>query len=171
MTQSIRREFPCGIHFFTLRLQDQRSDLLIARIGLLRDTVRLCQKQAPFRIDAAVILPAELHMIWTLPAGDAGVAGRWRMIKSTFARHLPVSGDVTTGAGIWARGYTHHPIRDADDFAQHLHLIATTPVRAGLVRRATDWPHASWHYRKGATLRTIAPVPSSPDPATAVPAM
>ncbi|WP_322891562.1 MULTISPECIES: REP-associated tyrosine transposase [unclassified Yoonia] len=171
MTQFIRRDVPGGTFFFTVRLQDQRSDLLTARIGLLRDVVRLCQKQAPFRIDAAVILPAELHMIWTLPAGDADVAGRWRMIKSTFARHVPVSGDMITGAGIWAREGKHHPIRDAEDFALHMHLIATAPVRAGLVQRATDWPYASWQSRKGTAFRTIAPVPSSPDPATAVPAM
>ncbi|EAQ06956.1 hypothetical protein [Yoonia vestfoldensis] len=43
-------------------MQDQRSDLLTARIGLLRDAVRLCRKQSPFRIDAAVILPADDHI-------------------------------------------------------------------------------------------------------------
>jgi putative transposase len=43
-------------------LQDQRSDLLTARIGLLCDAVRLCHKQAPFRIDAVVILPADDHI-------------------------------------------------------------------------------------------------------------
>jgi putative transposase len=171
MSQSIRRYVPGGTYFFTVRLQDQASDLLTVQCKLLRDTVRLCRKQTPFRIDAAVILPAELHMIWTLPAGDADVSGRWRMIKSTFSRHLPVSGDMTNGAGIWARGCKHHPIREAADFALHMHLIATAPVRAGLVRRATDWPYASWHYRTGTALRTTAPVPSSPDPATAAPAM
>ncbi|WP_019955455.1 REP-associated tyrosine transposase [Yoonia vestfoldensis] len=171
MTHYIRRYVPGGTAFFTVRLHDQTCDLLTARIGLLRDVVRLCQKQAPFRIDAAVILSAEMHMIWTLPAGDADFPGRWRMIKSTFARHVPVPGDMTTGTGIWARGCKHHPIRAEADFALHMHLIATAPVRAGLVRRATDWPYASWHHRRGTTLRTIAPVPSSPDPAIAAPAM
>jgi hypothetical protein len=50
MSQYIRRYVPGGTYFFTVRLQDQRSDLLTARIGLLRDAVRLCRKQAPFRI-------------------------------------------------------------------------------------------------------------------------
>lgn len=177
MSQYIRRYVPGGTYFFTVRLQDQRSDLLTARIGLLRDAVRLCRKQSPFRIDAAVILPAELHMIWTLPAGDADFSGRWRMIKSTFSRHLPVPDNLTAvqkrrgEKGIWQRRFWEHVIRDEGDFALHLHLITTAPVRAGLVRRATDWPYASWHHDKGATLKTIARAPSSPDPAIAAPAM
>ena len=57
-----RRYVAGGTYFFTVRLQDQRSDLLTARIGLLCDAVRLCHKQAPFRIDAVVILPADDHI-------------------------------------------------------------------------------------------------------------
>jgi putative transposase len=176
MSQSIRRHVPGGTYFFTVRLQDQRAGLLTAHIGLLRDAVRLCQKQSPFHIDAAVILPAGLHMIWTLPAGDADVSARWRMIKSTFSRHLPVARDLTEvqkrhgEKSIWQRRFWEHLIRDEADLALHMHLIFTAPVRAGLVARATDWPFASWHQRRANTFRTIAPVPSFPDPAIAVPA-
>ncbi|EAQ06957.1 hypothetical protein SKA53_01136 [Yoonia vestfoldensis SKA53] len=73
--------------------------------------------------------------------------------------------------GIWQRRFWEHVIEDEGDFALHLHLITTAPVRAGLVRRATDWPYASWPHVKGATLKTIARVPSSPDRAVAAPAM
>jgi putative transposase len=58
----MRRYVPGGTYFFTVCLQDQQSDLLTARIGLLRDAVRLCRKQSPFRIDAAAILPADDHI-------------------------------------------------------------------------------------------------------------
>ena len=177
MSHYIRLYVPGGTYFFTLRLQDPQSDLLTARIALLRDAVRLCRKQAPFHIDAAVILPAELHMIWTLPPGDADFSGRWRMIKSSFSRHLPVPDTLTPvqkrrgEKGIWQRRFWEHVIRDEDDFIRHMHLMTTAPVRAGLVRRAADWPYASWHPRHQTAARTIAPVPSFPDPAIAAPAM
>ncbi|MFN3663201.1 REP-associated tyrosine transposase [Yoonia sp.] len=178
MSKYIRRHVPGGTYFFTVCLQDQRSDLLIRQIALLRDATRLCQKQMPFRIDAAVILPAELHMIWTLPDGDSDYSGRWRMIKSTFSRHLPIPATRTRvqarrhEKGIWQRRFRKHVIRDESDLALHMHLIVTAPLRAGLVRRAGDWPYASWHHRADTIprIRTIAPVPSSPDPAIAAPA-
>ncbi|MBQ2263612.1 MAG: transposase [Loktanella sp.] len=160
MAKYIRRYVPGGTYFFTVRLQDQGSDLLIGQIGLLRDATRLCRQQRPFRIDAAVILPAELHMIWTLPAADTDYSGRWRMIKSTFSRHLPAS-DTRTAVqkrrgekGIWQRRFWEHVIRDEADLARHMHLIVTAPVRAGLVRRAGDWPYASWQYRRAITGQT-----------------
>ena len=178
MSNYIRRYVPGGTYFFTVRLQDPRSDLLTAQIGLLRDAVRLCQKQAPFRIDAAVILPSELHMIWTLPAGDADFSSRWRMIKSTFSRHLAPPADLTPvqmrrrEKGIWQRRFWEHAIRDAEDMALHQRLIVTASVRAGLVRHPRDWPFGSWHHRPPVTqaVRTIAPVPSCPNPAIAAPA-
>jgi putative transposase len=174
MAHYIRRYVPGGTYFFTVRLQDQTSDLLITEIALLRDAVRLCRKRLPFAIDSAVILPAQMHMIWVLPAGDADFSARWRMIKAGFARHLPAPADrrlsqIARGEkGIWQRRFWEHVIRDANDLALHRHLILTAPQRAGLVRRAADWPYGSWHHQTG--VRTIAPVPSSPDPAIAAPA-
>ena len=179
MANYIRRYVPGGTYFFTVRLQDRTADLLIAEIALLRDAVRLCQKQKPFRIDAAVILPAEMHMIWTLPAGDADFSGRWRMIKSTFSRHLDPPASQTPiqqrrgEKGIWQRRFWEHVIRDEADLALHHHLIVTAPVRAGLVRHPRDWPFGSWQHRAGGgqPVKTIAPVPSAPDPTAAAPAM
>lgn len=167
---------PAGTCFFTLRLQDQRSDLLVTHIGILRDATRLCMQQWPFRIDAAVILPNMLHMIWTLPEGDVDFSKRWRMIKSTFARHAPAPDYLPTGRlrrgdkGIWQRRFWEHVIRDADDYALHMHLIRSAPIHAGLVRKAGDWPYSSLHHARRAhgRPRTIAPVPSAPDPEVAV---
>jgi hypothetical protein len=40
-----------GTFFFTVNLLDRRSDLLVARIGRLRDAVRRVRARRPFRID------------------------------------------------------------------------------------------------------------------------
>lgn len=173
MAQYHRLDVPRGTYFFTLRLQDHRSDLLVSQIDLLRDAMRLCRKRWPFEIEAAVILPNKLHMIWTLPDGDADFSKRWRLIKSSFSRHAPAPAYISEShrkrgeKGIWQRRFWEHLIRDADDLALHMHLIRSAPIHAGLVKRPSDWPYSSLHYPKK-QLRTIAPVPSAPNPEAVV---
>ncbi|MEJ6403655.1 REP-associated tyrosine transposase [Yoonia sp. 2307UL14-13] len=175
MANCTRRYVPGGTYFFTVRLQNPQADLLVTHIDLLRDSTRLCRKRWPFTIDAAVILPNKLHMIWTLPPGDADFSKRWRLIKSTFSRHLPTPPDIPENhrkrgeKGIWQRRFWEHVIRDDQDFDRHMHLIAAAPVQAGLVKKSGDWPYSS--LRKVAleppTLKTTVPVPSAPNRTTA----
>jgi putative transposase len=174
MSNNRRLLVPGGTYFFTVRLQDQTSDVLISHIDLLRDATRLCRSRWPFAIDAAVILPNKLHMIWTLPEGDADFSKRWRMIKTGFSRHAPVPAHVPPSharrgeKGIWQRRFWEHLIRDNEDLALHMHLIRSAPIHAGLARKPSDWPYCSLHHtndRRGA--KTIAPVPSIPSPKVA----
>ncbi|MGJ8621381.1 MAG: REP-associated tyrosine transposase [Yoonia sp.] len=160
-----------GTYFFTARLQDQQSDLLTSHIDVLRHATRLSMKRWPFAIDAAVILPNKLHMIWTLPEDDADYSKRWRLLKSGFSRNVPPPDYVPPHQqrrgekGIWQRRFWEHHIRDADDLALHMHLIRSAPIHAGLTKKPGDWPYSS--YARSAA-RTTAPVPSSPNPETAV---
>lgn len=176
MSNYRRFTVPGGTYFFTVRLQDPRADLLVTHIDLLRHATRLCRKQWPFVIDGAVILPHKLHMIWTLPDHDADFSKRWRMIKTTFSRHVPAPDYVPPShlkrgeKGIWQRRFWEHLIRDRADFDLHMHVIRSAPIHAGLVKKPGDWPYASMHHgpvKPPAGFRTIAPVPSSPNPATA----
>jgi putative transposase len=80
---------PGGTYFFTIRLQDQTSDLQASHIDVLRHATQLYLKHWAFRIDAAVILPNKLHKILTFPDNDADFSKRWRMIKTTFSCHVP----------------------------------------------------------------------------------
>ena len=167
MTNYRRRFVPGGTVFFTVRLQDQSSSLLLDRIDLLRMAVSLCQKTRPFDIEDAVILPAMLHMIWRLPEHDADYATRWRAIKTTFSRHVPVSPHRTKSQrarkerGIWQRRFWEHQIRDPEDYDLHAHLIATAPLRAGLVAKDSVWPYCAAYRRK---MRLDASQPKTTDP-------
>ena len=150
---------PGGTFFFTVRLQDPSSDLLIRHIDLLRLSVRLCQQQHPFTIQDAVILPDRMHMIWALPPGDTDYAARWRTIKTTFARHLPsgLTGKSKSGGmGLWQRRYWEHPIQNAQDLAECTTLIAEAPVLAGLVGQPAEWPYSTSARTARATSRTQA---------------
>jgi putative transposase len=151
MSQYRRLLVPGGTYFFTVRLQDRRSSLLTQRIDLLRQAVSLARKRWPFTIDAAVILPDHLHMIWILPPGDADFSMRWRLIKATFSRHVPALASVRPSLmaraekGIWQRRFWEHLCRSGADLDAHREYVFTAPVRAGLVARPSDWPFSSLH--------------------------
>jgi len=59
-----------------------------------RHAFRYVRKRHPFTVDAIVILPDHLHTIWTMPDGDADFVTRRQLIKSTFLRGVPATGQV-----------------------------------------------------------------------------
>lgn len=144
-------------HFFTIRLADRSSDLLIRRITDLRHAMRETKARRPFHIDAICILPATIHMLWTLPEGDHKHAARIAMLKSRFSRSMPMPCDRTLTQiqrgekGIWQRSHWEHAITDTADFERHRDMIYLSPVQAGLCPRPQDWTHTSLHrdLRKG----------------------
>jgi putative transposase len=85
-----RRVFiPGGCYFFTVKLADPSSHLLIYHIEQLRCAFADVKRRHPFEIDAIVIMPNHLHCIWTLPQNDFNYSIRWRQIKSHFSRGIP----------------------------------------------------------------------------------
>ena len=83
-----RRLFvPGGSYFFTVNLLERLGNrLLVDNIGALREAVRKTKQARPFRIDAWVVLPEHMHMMLTLPPGDADFSSRIRAIKIRFNR-------------------------------------------------------------------------------------
>ena len=152
-----RARVPGATYFFTVNLRDRNSDLLVREIDLLRGCVRATRAQHPFHIDAWVVLPEHMHCLWTLPAGDAEFALRWKVIKFAFSKRLP-KGEPLTNAqrargerGIWQRRYWEHTLRDERDFVRHVDYIHFNPVKHGYVTRVADWPHSSFqrHVDRG----------------------
>lgn len=151
MSNGLSHRTPSATYFFTIRLADRHSDLLLSRIGLLRRAMRQTLTRYPFRIDAITVLPATVHMLCTLPPQDHGYPARMAMLKSRFSRACPMPAhrslsQIKRGEkGIWQRHYWEHVIRDIDDYARHRELIYLSPVHAGLCPRPQDWPHTSLH--------------------------
>jgi len=84
-----RRVFvPGASYFFTLTLQDRRSDLLICKIKELRIAFQRVMKTCPFTIDGIVVLPEHMHMTMTLPPDDTNYSQRISFIKSAFSRQI-----------------------------------------------------------------------------------
>lgn len=169
MSNYRRYQVPGGTYFFTACLDPTAGVSLVDEVDLLRQSLRLTMKRFPFEIRAGVVLPQKVHMIWTLPAGDSDYAARWRLIKSTFSRHVPAPQTVRPSLkrrrekGIWQRRYWEHLIRDQEDYDLYDHLIASAPVVAGLVRKPEDWSLSSIHLNAGAArrVRLGAPPPAA----------
>ena len=145
-----RNRVPGATYFFTVNLLDRRSDLLVTHIDVLLMAVREVRRRSRFQIDAWVVLPNHMHALWTLPEGDADFPGRWRDIKTAFAKSLPATEHrsatmIRRGErGIWQRRYWEHTIRDERDYAVHMDYIHFNPVKHGLAHVPADWPFSSF---------------------------
>src|ERR1043166_7689496 len=133
-----RRNFlPGGTFFFTVAFANRRSSALIDYADSLRAAFRLTRKERPFSIDAIVILPDHLHVMFTLPLDDSDFSGRWRRIKSLFTRQAVARGFSAAPNdkgeyGLWQRRFWEHTIRNEKDFARH-------PITSTIIRSNMDW--------------------------------
>jgi len=140
-----------GCYFFTVNLVNHKWKLLAKHIDELRDVMRKVKKNHPFQIDAMVVLPDHLHVLWTLPEGDADYSTRWTLIKSGFSRLMPkdeykCKSRITKGErGIWQRRYWEHLIKDEEDYNNHINYIHYNPVKHGYVDYAVEWKYSSIH--------------------------
>ena len=151
MPEYRRNRVPGGTYFFTVNVLDRDSGILVTHVEILREAVRKVRARRPFHIDAWVVLPDHMHAVWTLPVGDSDYSGRWRAIKTAFARLMPRSELVSAlrsarrERGIWQRRFWEHTIRDDEDYAAHVDYVHINPVKHGLVNRVRDWPYSSFH--------------------------
>jgi putative transposase len=146
-----------GTYFFTL-VTNRRRPLFLraeARRALHRAMVGV-RRSRPFTLDAAVILPDHLHLLITLPAGDADYATRIMLIKKRFSETAkaaaglegaPVTrrAEARGEAGFWQRRYWEHTIRSESDYRRHLDYMMFNPFKHGLVRMVADWLYSSFH--------------------------
>ena len=147
-----RRVFiPGASYFFTLTLQDRRSNLLICKIKELRIAFQRVMKTCPFTIDGIVVLPEHMHMTMTLPPDDTNYSQRISFIKSAFSRQLEPLEFINSSRqskrerGIWQRRFWEHLIRDEQDYERHLDYIHYNPVKHSHVKSPAHWPHSSIH--------------------------
>jgi len=143
--------FKGATYFFTVNLADRRSDLLVEKVGDLREVVRNVHKVHPFEIIAWVVMPDHLHAVWRLPEGDSDYAMRWTLIKANFSRRLPKFEQISDSRrkkgerGIWQKRFWEHTIRDDNDLQRHVDYTHYNPVKHGLVGKASDWQFSSIH--------------------------
>jgi putative transposase len=153
---SYRRCFvPGGTFFFTL-VTARRAPLFQQSKAreLLGKAMRDQQQERPFAVNAIVLLPDHLHVIWSLPHGDSNYPLRWSAINGQFTRDWLAAGGVEQPLfpgqaregrrGVWQPRFMEHTIRDEEDFCAHVDYIHYNPVKHGLSRCPKDWPWSSF---------------------------
>ena len=149
---------PGASYFFTV-VTYRRHPLFAdpAAVALLQRCINAVKRNHPFTVDAFVILPDHLHMLWTLPPDDAAYPIRWQLIKTMFTRgylkahpapHTVPKRSLSRVAkreqAVWQRRYWEHLIGNDDDFAAHVDYIHLNPVEHGLASLPRDWPPSSF---------------------------
>ena len=145
---------PGGTFFFTLITYRRRRLFDCAEnVERWSDAVEKVRLKRPFEIDAEVVLPDHLHLLWTLPEGDADYSTRIRLVKTVFTKSNPKSTDgratkvsrsKRNEQAVWQRRYWEHTIRDESDYQAHADYIHINPVRHRLVDRPGDWPYSTF---------------------------
>jgi putative transposase len=102
-----------------------------------------------------VLLPDHLHLVITLPPGDAAFSKRIAAIKARFTRAYLAGGVAETSQsasrdrqgyrGVWQKRFWEHLIRDEDDLAACCDYIHYNPVKHGHVRCPHAWPWSTFH--------------------------
>jgi len=100
MPNYLRAYVPGGTFFFT-PVTYQRRPLFRqpAARHALREAIQHVRADRPFTIEAFVLMPDHLHMLWTLPPGDADFSTRVRLIKHFTTRALGRVGHASYSLG------------------------------------------------------------------------
>ena len=105
-----------------------------------------------YRLLAWVVMPNHVHTLFQVINGwtVAKIVDSW---KTFTGRRIAEHRGFTPGRpeGVWQREYWDRYIRHEGHFRQAVEYIHNNPVKAGLVRRAEDWP---WSSAGSAGLRT-----------------
>lgn len=152
-----RRTYVSGGSYFFTVVTHQRADILLSELArdTLRNAIETCRVNAPFQVDAFVLLPNHLHTIWTLPEGDSNYSFRWSFIKKEFTKHYVAQGgkalkqsksrEEKFERGIWQRRFWEHTLSDEKDFERHVDYIHYNPVKHGLVACPKDYAYSTFH--------------------------
>lgn len=143
-----RVHVPGGTYFFTLVTHQRRPVFADpAEIGRFGHLLRECRRSAPFSVEAIVVLPDHVHMIWRLPPDDIGYSRRIGWIKKEFTldwRARSGADDFDTPASPWQPRFWEHVIRDDHDFERLVDYLHYNPVKHGQVTCPHQWRWSSF---------------------------
>jgi putative transposase len=156
MPQYLLAWVPGGTFFLTIVTFERRQIFNQPQeCRILGKAVNQVRGDYPFSLDAWVLMPDHLHVIWTLPKGDINYGKRVGLVKAYFSKaartwfhdesKMNPSRRDRRETTIWQRRFWEHTIRDEEDLARHFDYLHYNPVKHGLVQRVRDWPYSSFH--------------------------
>jgi len=146
---------PGGTFFLTIVTHNRRRmfDQPLARAHLRR-AIAAARADRPFELVASVLLPDHLHLILTLPVGDADFSVRISAIKARFTRAYLLAGGTETPQsvsraetrhrGVWQKRFWEHLIGDESDLIDCIEYVHHNPVKHGLATCPHAWEWSSF---------------------------
>jgi putative transposase len=148
-----RRYYQNGATYFFTIVTFQRQPIFKedSNVKLLMDCLDKIMRTHPFEINASVILPDHLHMIWTFPGHDCDFSTRWNLIKGNFSRGFKDSEVISTKSrlkkrerAVWQRRFWEHLIRDQNDYNDLCDYIHYNPVKHGYTNSPLEWKYSTF---------------------------
>ena len=90
------------------------------------------ESKGRWRLRLIVAMPDHIHLIASVPVSPGIDRVGW-CFKRGVSLRLRTS---------WQAGFFDHRIRDADSLSEKWNYVLMNPVRASLVKVATEWPYA-----------------------------
>jgi len=85
-----------------------------------------------------VLMPDHLHLFVAIAPGGQSLS-RWvQILKIALAKPLRAE---ECSSPFWQKGFFDHVLRSAESYSRHWEYVRRNPVRAGLVKKAEDWPY------------------------------
>jgi putative transposase len=142
-------------YFLTLCTAERRELLTRAEfvgglVSLLRST---CTSQG-FNGYAYCFMPDHLHLVATGQSDSASLPRFLQAFKSLGARESWKH----SIEHLWQKGFYDHVLRDGDSLDAAAWYALLNPVRAGLVRRAEEWPYSGSFVFAWPGLRAVSQV-------------
>jgi putative transposase len=127
-------------YFVTINVLERQPRFTDAQlVETCRSQIQSACKTNAFQLLAHCYMPDHLHLLLEGLTGRSDVR---KCIKD--AKQRTSYQAVRLGLGrLWQSGYHDRIVRQDEDLAGYVDYIVQNPVRAGLVRRASDYPYVS----------------------------
>ena len=112
------------------------ADFHLARCAIHQ--LRKADNYGQCRTLAYVLMPDHLHWLVELRKGElSNLVGRFKAAAASAVNRAA----GTPGLARWQRGFHDHAVREEEDLIPLARYVVANPLRAGLARRAGDYPH------------------------------
>lgn len=126
-----------------------------ARARLMIDAMLEYREAGKYLLHEFVVMPHHFHVLFT-PDMTISLERAVQFIKGGFSFRLRKIEKFE----VWQPSFTNHRIHDGEDYERHRGYIQSNPVRAALVREASEYPYSSVNraFRMDEAPRGLKPV-------------
>ncbi|MDX1962460.1 MAG: transposase [Pirellulales bacterium] len=112
---------------------------------IILDSINFLRGKNELRLLAFCIMPDHLHLLFCLTTHEPLSELLQRMFRYTT---LTINKCLKRSGSFWQDGFFDHRCRDAEDIFERAEYIERNPVRAELVKQASDWRYSSAHFSR-----------------------